>query len=95
VTWLMKLKAILLSCAISLLIHVIYFAGAYGVEYAKKGKYKPGAANTYENIAALQHETAAGMTVSPLIVLFTFIGVAFIGGLLIALWRQFAKKKNA
>jgi|HigsolmetaAR203D_1030402.scaffolds.fasta_scaffold00147_20 menaquinol-cytochrome c reductase cytochrome b subunit len=79
------MRTIVLSVIISLVMHVIFFAGAAAVGYFKSKQYEPDIASRWENIEPLQQEAAFGFSVNPLLLLVTFIGVAILSGAIIAI----------
>ncbi|MDQ0231222.1 hypothetical protein [Metabacillus malikii] len=81
-------KPIIQSLVISFVIHLIYFVGTFVVGYIKTRNYKPDLVSNLETIETLQNEVAFGMVFSPLLFLFTFIGVALISGFVIKLYRK-------
>lgn len=79
------MRTIVLSVIISLMIHAIFFAGAAAAGYFKSKHYEPDIASRWENIEPLQQEAVFGLSVHPLLLLATFVGVAMLCGAIIAI----------
>ena len=78
-----EMKTVIQSLVISFVIHLIYIVGTMVVGYIKTRNYKPDIENNWGNIKPLQNEVVFGVVGSPLLFIFTYIGVALICGLII------------
>ena len=82
------MKTVIQSLVISFVIHLIYIVGTMGVNYIKTRNYEPDIENNWGDIKTLQNEVAFGVVSSPLLLLFTFVGVALICRLIIISYRK-------
>lgn len=84
----MQLKTVIQSLAVSLGLHLIYLFAIFLIGYFKTRNYQPELANQWENVHTLQNEVAFGFSTSPLLFLFTFIGLTVLSGLVILFYRK-------
>lgn len=78
-----KMKVILQAFFCSIIIHIIYIVGMMLVSYIKTRNYKPDIASALDRAETLQSEVAFGKVNSPILYLYTFIGVTVICGIII------------
>lgn len=82
------MKVVLLAFMSSIAVHVVYIAGMVLVGYIKTRNYKPDIASAWDEVETLQNEVVFVKANSPLLYLFTFLGVAAICGIIIFSYRK-------
>lgn len=82
------MKIALQALFFSLLLHFTYIAGVLLTGYIKTQDYKPDSANSWENVDMLQNEIVFGIIGSPLVLVYTFIGITLIFGLVLYTYRK-------
>lgn len=87
------MKTIMRALGISLIIHFIYFFVTWIVGYLKTRDYQPNIAKQWGEVEMLQNEVAFGTVGTPLILLFSFFGIALISGLIIIFVGKFVGLK--
>lgn len=85
------LKIIIQSLLISFAIHLIYISGVLTLGYLETRNYQPNIDKSWNNVLVLQDEVAFGVEGSPFILMYTYIGIALISGLVLIIYRK-AKK---
>ncbi|WP_449623113.1 hypothetical protein [Robertmurraya sp. Marseille-Q9965] len=86
------MKTIIHSLIVSVLFHIIFFGGMLVVGYVKTRNYEPDLANRWERVEILQNEVAFGTVGSPLIFIFTFIGITLISFLILFFYQKLLAK---
>lgn len=82
------MKLFMRAAAVSIAIHAIYFLGMLLTGYIQTINYTPDMKDSWETVDTLQNEVTFGMTVSPFIFIFTFIGVTMVCGMGIVFYRR-------
>jgi hypothetical protein len=82
------MKVVLQAFICSIAIHIVYLVGMMLVSFFKTRNYKPDLANAWDNVETLQSEVVFGNVNSPLIYLFTIIGVTVICGFIIFFYQN-------
>jgi hypothetical protein len=72
----------------SIVIHIIYIVGMMLVSYIKTRNYKPDITGAWDKVETLQSEVVFGKVNSPLLYLFTFIGVTVICRIIIFSYKK-------
>lgn len=87
------MKLILQAAILSLVIHIIYIIGMIFSGALRTKLYQPDITNAWENVETLQNEVVFGRVYapSPFIYLFTFIGLAFICGIIIFFYKKMVR----
>ncbi|WP_042150516.1 membrane protein [Paucisalibacillus sp. EB02] len=85
------MKTMLQAFFASIFIHIIYIGGMILVGFIKTKNYQPDIAGAWENVEMLQNEVAIGYVYSPIIYLFSIIGLTVICGIIILLYKNFFK----
>jgi len=70
------LKTIRLALLLSAALHVIYVVATFGIGFIRTLNYTPDIIAEADNVTMLQNEVTIGTTGSPLIYVFTWIGLA-------------------
>ena len=82
------MKIAIQALFLSLLLHFVYIAGVLITGYIQTQNYKPDMAKSWENVDMLQNEIAFGIIGSPLVLIYTFIGITLIFGLVLYSYRK-------
>ena len=77
------MKIVLQALIFSFLLHFIYIAGVLLTGYIQTKNYEPDIATSWKNVNVLQDEVAFGVIGSPLVLIYTFIGLTLIFGLIL------------
>lgn len=83
------LKTVIQALLISLMAHIVYFAATISIGYWKTKLYKPDVANAWERVDMLQNEAVFGQAGSPVVYLFSFVGITAVSALAIHLYKTF------
>lgn len=70
------MKTIRLALLLSAALHVIYVVATFGIGFIRTLNYEPDIIAETDNVTMLQNEVTLGTTGSPLIYVFTWIGLA-------------------
>ncbi|WP_114165064.1 MULTISPECIES: hypothetical protein [unclassified Exiguobacterium] len=70
------MKTIRLALLLSAALHVIYVVATFGIGFIRTLNYEPDIIAEADNVTMLQNEVTLGTTGSPLIYVFTWIGLA-------------------
>ncbi|MED3562023.1 hypothetical protein [Bacillus xiapuensis] len=82
------MKIVMQAIIGSIIIHIAYFVTVFLVGYIKTSLYKPNIQSEWDNLNTLQNEVAFGMTVSPVFIILTLVGVAVICGIIIYFYKK-------
>ncbi|TCI69716.1 MULTISPECIES: hypothetical protein [unclassified Exiguobacterium] len=72
------MKTIRLALLLSAALHVIYVVATFGIGFIRTLNYEPDIIAEADNVTMLQNEVTLGTTGSPLIYVFTCIGLAIV-----------------
>ncbi|WP_215114717.1 hypothetical protein [Exiguobacterium sp. s70] len=72
------MKTIRLALLLSAALHVIYVVATFGIGFIRTLNYTPDIIAEADNVTMLQNEVTLGTTGSPLIYVFTWIGLAIV-----------------
>ncbi|MDX5323919.1 MAG: hypothetical protein LPJ96_09915 [Exiguobacterium sp.] len=70
------MKTIRLALLLSTALHLIYVVATFGIGFIRTLNYEPDIIAEADNVTMLQNEVTLGTTGSPLIYVFTWIGLA-------------------
>ncbi|USB35091.1 hypothetical protein [Paenibacillus sp. YPG26] len=76
------------SLVVSLVVHIVFIAGAVTIGYIKTKNHIPELENKWDKVEVLQQKVAFGVVGSPLYLIFTFLGVALIIGMIITSYKK-------
>lgn len=82
------MKLIIQSVILSILAHVIYFAGSLIHGIYLTNHYVSDIVNEYANVTYLQNEVAFGYVISPIYYVISFVLTAVIGAVVIHLFNK-------
>ncbi|EPE62271.1 hypothetical protein L479_01335 [Exiguobacterium sp. S17] len=91
----MNLKNIKLAVFISAALHILYFVGTFGVGFIRTVTYEPDIIAQADSVVVLQDEVVIGTIGSPLIFVFTFLGITIIATFLLKRIRNLATRKES
>lgn len=77
----------------SIVIHVVYFVGMLLAGYIITRNYKPDITSAWDNVETLQSEVVISNDNSPILYLFTFVGVAVFCGIIIISYKKYSTKR--
>ncbi|AOV08009.1 hypothetical protein BI350_10985 [Sporosarcina ureilytica] len=83
------MKLVIQAFIASIVIHLVYMFCTIGIGYIKTRFHKPDITGEWEKVDYLQNEVAFGMVGSPFFLVFTFLGIALICGVVISLYKNF------
>jgi quinol-cytochrome oxidoreductase complex cytochrome b subunit len=86
-------KIVIQALILSFLVHIVYFLGMFLVGYFQTISYKPDIKNAWQSVDYLQNEVAFGVSISPLSYLLSFLGVTFVCGIIIFLYKKLFNKR--
>ena len=72
------MKTIRLALLLSAALHVMYIIATFGIGFIRTLNYEPDIIAEADNVTMFQNEVAIGTTGSPLIYVFTWIGLAIV-----------------
>ena len=72
------MKTIRLALLLSAALHVMYIIATFGIGFIRTLNYEPDIIAEADNVTMLQNEVTLGTTGSPLIYVFTWIGLAIV-----------------
>ncbi|CAH0247462.1 hypothetical protein SRABI96_03090 [Peribacillus sp. Bi96] len=82
------MKVVIQAFIGSIIIHALYMGSAILVGAVKTTLYKPDVVNAWEQVGALQNETAFGKVMSPSVYSLTFLWTALICGIVILSYKK-------
>jgi hypothetical protein len=86
-----KVKLYLHAIGVSFIIHLLYLAGGMLVGFVKTKNYEPDVEGAWDQVDMLQTQVAFGYTGSPFMLLFTFLAIALISGIIISSYKKFIR----
>lgn len=72
---------------ISLAAHIVYLAVTIGWGYWKTKMYQPDVVNAWESVGQLQNEVVFSQTGSPIVYVWSLIGVTMIGAIVLHVYK--------
>lgn len=72
------MKTIKQATLLSAILHILYFVGTFGIGFIRTLNYEPDIIAEADNVVVLQDEIAIGATGTPLVYVFTWIGLTVV-----------------
>lgn len=72
------MKTIKQATLLSAILHILYFVGTFGIGFIRTLDYEPDIIAEADNAVVLQNEIAIGSTGTPLVYVFTWIGLTVV-----------------